>query len=478
MLETLTDLMDPVATWVTPLIVTYLIHSTLILTTCWCVLQLAKRGNRSSFELEERVWKVAVLAGIFTAAIQVSMPGLPVSFLHLPMSAEVTDSVAARPMIDADAAEKNRSILPSAPHEKGWRVQLSNTANPDEIAALLTTEADTPVVEAASGPGIAVPVSNMISSRAIGSAISLGVLVCFAAGILSFFFAWLRLRRAIAEGQLIQNGPIRRSLDRVCRTKRVRKIRLIASTNQPQPVALGCIRPTILVPADIESRLSRKELEAVLSHETAHIARGDVWWLCLGRLLSICIPFQPLNRLAQSRWQAASEYLCDQWAIVNGTTPLSLARGLTEVASWHIDAPKASFASLPATCKSTLVGRVKRLTADQPVQPRWRWKHRLGFRLATVLIIGSVAVAAPTMARTVIEQEMAFDSPSLQSATGHSEWEQLRNEINLLDEEIERVAELAGNVMGRSGADELTRKKELLLQRFRSLEVEFKKELK
>src|SRR5262249_43927810 len=46
-----------------------------------------------------------------------------------------------------------------------------------------------------------------------------------------------------------------------------------------QPVALGTVRPAILLPAHLVAQVPEVQLEAVLAHEWAHIRRGDLWLL-------------------------------------------------------------------------------------------------------------------------------------------------------------------------------------------------------
>ncbi|MBC7855572.1 MAG: M56 family metallopeptidase, partial [Pirellulaceae bacterium] len=45
----------------------------------------------------------------------------------------------------------------------------------------------------------------------------------------------------------------------------------------PAPITFGLLRPRIVVPAGIESDLSREQLRAVIQHEVAHLARRDLW---------------------------------------------------------------------------------------------------------------------------------------------------------------------------------------------------------
>src|SRR5262249_47460951 len=66
------------------------------------------------------------------------------------------------------------------------------------------------------------------------------------------------------------------------------------SSRLGQPVALGTLRPAILLPARAVDGVSEQQLEPVLAHEWAHIRRGDLWLLALLRWLLVALFAHPL----------------------------------------------------------------------------------------------------------------------------------------------------------------------------------------
>ena len=59
-------------------------------------------------------------------------------------------------------------------------------------------------------------------------------------------------------------------------------------------VAIGILRPTILLPAALAAAGPGPTLRAVLAHEWAHVRNRDLWLLALGRCLLVVLYAHPL----------------------------------------------------------------------------------------------------------------------------------------------------------------------------------------
>lgn len=77
------------------------------------------------------------------------------------------------------------------------------------------------------------------------------------------------------------------------------------------PFVLGFIRPRIYLPFT----LAEADLDAVVAHEKAHIARGDVLWKLLGYLFLCVYWFNPLVWLAYILFCCDIEFACDERVI-------------------------------------------------------------------------------------------------------------------------------------------------------------------
>ena len=60
---------------------------------------------------------------------------------------------------------------------------------------------------------------------------------------------------------------------------------LLLSGRLGQPVAVGLLRPTIILPDRFAEDEPGRRLEAALAHEWAHIRNRDLWWIALSRIL-------------------------------------------------------------------------------------------------------------------------------------------------------------------------------------------------
>jgi beta-lactamase regulating signal transducer with metallopeptidase domain len=90
-----------------------------------------------------------------------------------------------------------------------------------------------------------------------------------------------------------------------------RPITLKLCSESTSPAVFGLIRPVILLPNSIMSRLNEGQLRAVLMHELIHLRRGDVWINCIQTLLQIAYWWHPLLWLANARIRRVREEAVD-----------------------------------------------------------------------------------------------------------------------------------------------------------------------
>lgn len=101
--------------------------------------------------------------------------------------------------------------------------------------------------------------------------------------------SWLRLRRRVRAAMLARDG-------------------VWLSDEIASPFILGVFRPRIYLPSD----LAGEELEYVLAHERAHLARRDHWWKPVGYLLLVVYWFNPLIWPAYILLCRDIELACDE----------------------------------------------------------------------------------------------------------------------------------------------------------------------
>ena len=468
-------------------VATYLLHSTVLLSACWVALKLARANSHF---LIERMWKSAAVLGLLTAALQVGLgtwlatggdpkPGGETVQADEPTAAQPqhaalgvgTDSDLLRDSrfdfaatgAPADSELVNEHTAPPIGFSEG------NDPHSQRESGAKAAPSWQPLSQAGRAPGHsrdnaldaafdqdASTSSNSVQARNpiwwttwqtslpwVTAATSLALASCVVAGGLLLVFQSVRLRSRFASARILKDGPARRTLDRFLKRNRIkRRVRLLASSRHAEPVTYGLVTWTIVLPENTEQRLAGDELKALLSHEVAHLVRGDVWWLWVGRVLCTCLAFQPLNWLARKKWQQASEYLCDDWAVQRGVRPISLARCLTQIAEWRFGQQACELGLAAGGTKATLVQRVERLVKDDSRADVWTKpvRRKLLTLGAAVVVVGFAGFAPRVALPLAIVSDIADVNETDETAT--RDWHALEEELLQLEADLQHVTEL------------------------------------
>ncbi len=119
----------------------------------------------------------------------------------------------------------------------------------------------------------------------------------------------------------------------ICRRLRIQHLPIILSSPDVSvPVAVGLLRPAILIPAAIRDQLDGNQWRHILIHETAHILRRDHLCLLLQALIAAIFWVNPLIHVLNRRLVQAREEVCDNYVLAftnarsYGETLLDLAK--------------------------------------------------------------------------------------------------------------------------------------------------------
>jgi beta-lactamase regulating signal transducer with metallopeptidase domain len=126
-------------------------------------------------------------------------------------------------------------------------------------------------------------------------------------------FGAVAARRLIAAAKPAGAGALVDEVDRWRRELAIRRpvgLRLLPGANVPMVV--GLFRPCIVLPEEIERRLSADELQAVLVHELHHVARLDAAAHLAQAVLSAIYFFHPAVWWAATRLTRLREDACDE----------------------------------------------------------------------------------------------------------------------------------------------------------------------
>ena len=98
------------------------------------------------------------------------------------------------------------------------------------------------------------------------------------------------------------------------------------------PVVVGIVRPMILLPTAFATGFDPSQLEALLTHELAHIRRFDPLVNLLQRLIEVLLFFHPAVWYVSRRVSAERENACDDLVVSAGWPAVSYAQALLQMA--------------------------------------------------------------------------------------------------------------------------------------------------
>ena len=148
------------------------------------------------------------------------------------------------------------------------------------------------------------------------------------------------------------------------------------------PVLMGIVQPLILLPAAVVSGLSPDQLQALVSHELAHLRRFDPWINLLQRVIEAVLFFHPVVWYMSRRISAERENASDDLVLTIGFSRVSYADALVRMAELSASYRHAEFEGgavmMAATGKSSseFKRRVLRLLGGESVNLRpigWGW---------------------------------------------------------------------------------------------------------
>ncbi len=91
--------------------------------------------------------------------------------------------------------------------------------------------------------------------------------------------------------------------------------RVFTSPLVPVPIAAGLWHPVVIVPNDLFDTLAPRDLEAIIAHERAHIARNDIFGNVVQRLVESLLFFNPWVYVIGRQLVKEREAACDDWAV-------------------------------------------------------------------------------------------------------------------------------------------------------------------
>jgi beta-lactamase regulating signal transducer with metallopeptidase domain len=285
-------------------------------------------------------------------------------------------------------------------------------------------ETSLPAYESASNPVQAAPVSvavTPVETPLVSSRSARPLTITAGAGLIAIFAIWSALSlfrmMQIVRSYRYLRGVTKRS--RAVSPERMvnfncwllacsidRTARLLVSSEIVSPMAVGFRRPAVIVPETLLNEFTAEELDHVLLHELAHIARYDDWTNLFARLIGALLPIHPVAVWLIKNIEREREAACDDWVVANTGEARPYAASLTRLFELCSARRRQLLATGMAGRASHLGERIEALLrSGRDFAPR---VSLVRVALGALVLVGLVFVGAQAPHWIAFAQEPAF----------------------------------------------------------------------
>jgi beta-lactamase regulating signal transducer with metallopeptidase domain len=154
-----------------------------------------------------------------------------------------------------------------------------------------------------------------------------------------------------------------------------RTIGLFGSERIREAIAVGFLRPMVLLPVSWLTELPPDVIEAVIAHELAHVRRLDLWVNLFQRLAEILLFYHPAVWWLSRRIRLEREMCCDELAVAATGRRIAYASALQLAACKRLEAmkPAGAWAAAMGGSGMTTLDRVRYILGLSPAHEPMRW---------------------------------------------------------------------------------------------------------
>jgi beta-lactamase regulating signal transducer with metallopeptidase domain len=184
------------------------------------------------------------------------------------------------------------------------------------------------------------------------------------------------------------------------------------------PCAAGLWAPSILLPAAVVEKQNADDIDRIVMHEAAHLARYDDWTNVFERLLGALLWFNPALAFARARIGIDREIACDDWVVARMGGAHGYAKCLFRLAEATRSAEPAAHALGALGNTRYITERIEHLLSKPKRMPRGAARAlcaTLGIAALAVTIVQ--ATQAPAIAIEEPAQATALSAPSTSAQT-------------------------------------------------------------
>lgn len=171
----------------------------------------------------------------------------------------------------------------------------------------------------------------------------------FAAVLLVWYARWRQVSKILGRAVSAEDRREIEILRRIENNTKLRtRTRFLISSDLMEPGVFGIFRPVLLWPAQLSDRLEDGHLEAILTHEVAHVDRRDNLTALIHMAVEAIFWFHPFVWWIERRMLEERERACDETVVQLGGQADIYADGLLRVSRFC--------AELPLPCVSGITG--------------------------------------------------------------------------------------------------------------------------
>ena len=178
-----------------------------------------------------------------------------------------------------------------------------------------------------------------------------------------------------------------------------KNVQLLESALINVPMAIGYLKPVVLLPLGALNGVPTQQMEAILAHELAHIQRRDYLMNMIQSLLEVIFFYHPVVWWLSRNIRIERENICDDIAITITGNTMEFAKALTNIQEINLSAPGLA-AGLSGKNKNRLVNRIRRLAG----KPKLHSGFAEGFIAASILVISLIGLSAAAMITYPVEK--------------------------------------------------------------------------
>ncbi len=336
---------------------------------------------------------------VHLAAMLLMAACLPITFAFVAARApHATDSRDAAVAIEDGPVTESLSepTYKKRPHADGSRAEVAT------VSSDAATPAETVPIEATTDSSVVTDVATTKST--IWQTLSPYIVGAYLLGLLAMLmrvaasmYGGQRLRR---DSVIVDDDDLLAAIRRVAGRLGLRRVPVVAFCRRVSgPVVVGVLRPVILLPITLTTGLTPQQLEAILTHELAHLRRLDHVLLMLQRLLEAVLFFHPAVWYVSRCVSMERENCCDDAVVAAGAPRVAYAELLLKLAEDKMLAQCGATALAAGDRPSRLRQRVARLL-NPPAEPMIRLD-----RAGTITVVCLLAaVVLPPMLSYVLAE--------------------------------------------------------------------------